>query len=233
MNNMTPVTGRCLAVIPARAGSRQLPGKNLKLVGRMSLVERAIDVAIHSDGVNLVVVSSDDPDVLALAEARKVVGLPRPPALAGDSVSTLQVAGHVASLFPDADPFVLLQPTSPLRTTADVEACLEAYDGVNPVVTVTPLDHPVEWTLRLQGVNLSPVFGWDAFTQRQSHGIAVIPNGAVYVLPRSLVTGGGDIYQPSTVAVLMPPERSIDIDSRFDLEVARALVGLADDSRPS
>ncbi|MDH5373687.1 MAG: acylneuraminate cytidylyltransferase family protein, partial [Acidimicrobiia bacterium] len=118
MNNMTPVTGRCLAVIPARAGSRQLPGKNLKLVGRMSLVERAIDVAIHSDGVNLVVVSSDDPDVLALAEARKVVGLPRPPALAGDSVSTLQVAGHVASLFPDADPFVLLQPTSPLRTTA-------------------------------------------------------------------------------------------------------------------
>ena len=92
---------------------------------------------------------------------------------------------------------------------------------------MSPLGHPAEWAVRIDGDGrLSPVGGWEGFARRrQELPPAFSLNGGVYVARADHLRHGGCLVGPETVAVEMPPERSVDIDGAFDLALARFLVG--------
>ncbi len=126
-----------LAVIPARGGSIRLPQKNLQLVGGVSLVTRAIEQAKASKYILRIVVSSDDDEILDIARHAGAEGLKRPPSLSRGDLSGLHILlEHVIDTLEKhgggtyrAGIIVILQPTSPLRTSEDIDACLDLYQS--------------------------------------------------------------------------------------------------------
>lgn len=112
-----------LAVIPARGGSKRFPGKNLAKIGKYTLVEIAIRVARKSKYIDRIIVSSDDQAILRVAGKH---AFKRPAELATDHTTSESVARHALSLCPSFHLLVLLQPTSPCRTAADIDRTITA-----------------------------------------------------------------------------------------------------------
>lgn len=226
---------RLLVHIPARAGSKGVPGKNLRTVWGESLVASAVRVGrafLRAHGGDGQVFVDTDGTELAEEARRRGAFVPflRDAALAGDRVSSVDtVLGAVARLEALGERFdgvVLLQPTSPLRTLRDVQACFDAHRDTGTALTVAPLAHPIERTLELDGQGtLRPVFAADAVSApRQAHAQRVTPNGAVYAISLALLREGRSFFLAGrTHGVAMPPERSIDIDTELDFAVAEAL----------
>lgn len=174
-------------------------------------------------------VSSDDETILEEGRASGATVDVREARLAADETPTIDVLGDYLDRHPEVEAVVLLQPTSPLRAVADVRACLEGLDRADRVVTVTPVEHPPNWTFRLTASGgLDPVLGWEAVASRRQDATPTYRlNGAVYAVRAEVVRGGGSLVAPESAVVVMPPERSIDIDGAFDLEFARLLVAQA------
>jgi len=217
-----------IAIIPARGGSKGLPGKNLALVGGRSLVARAVDVA-NEVGIPAIV-SSDDERILEEAGSVGAVAELRPDPLADDAAATLDVIRFVLGGHPTAGRVVVLQPTSPLRIADDVRRCLIALEDAPAAATVSLVAHPIEWTFRRGSDDrLEPVFGWAHFAStRQQLGPAYQLNGAVFAATSAHIRSGGGFIEPTSAMVEMPVERSVDIDSAYDLELARALAPVSD-----
>lgn len=117
------ISGRTvLGLIPARGGSKRILNKNLRKFGEFNLVEIAFRVSRQSKYIDRILVSSDSAEILSTVP--KEFQLPRPAHLSTDCATSESVALHALSLYP-ADLLVLLQPTSPLRTAADIDACIE------------------------------------------------------------------------------------------------------------
>lgn len=167
-------------------------------------------------------VSSDDDAILEEGQRHGARPERRAAELAGDTTSTLEVVRDHLSRDPGIDVLVLLQPTSPLRTATDVSAVLDALATAPAAVTVSLCEHPPAWTFELdESGGLVPSAGWDAIpTRRQDTPAHYRLNGAVYAARTEVLADGGFVG-PGTRAVVMPPERSIDVDTALDLEVAR------------
>ena len=226
------IAGRnVLALIPARGGSKGLPGKNVLPVDGRPLLAWTVDAAHRSAYVDRVVLSSDDETIAAAALACGCeVPFRRPSDLASDTASTVEVALHALDQLPGYEWLVLLQPTSPLRTAADIDAALErcVCTGALSCVSVTAVEQSPYWMYRIGGdERLSAIIETPhGLTRRQDLPAVYALNGAVYVadvteLRRSLAFVGTD-----TVAHVMPPERSIDIDNAADFESFRRAVAV-------
>lgn len=219
-----------IAIVPARGGSKGLPGKNLKRVGGTSLIGRAIQAAKASPLVDRVLISTDCPEIAA--EARRHGGeVPflRPAELASDTATTAAVVGHLIGTLAIATGYlVLLQPTSPLRTTADIDACVALCRRARApaAVSVTEVDTSPYWMFHVgPDARLAPVVGGAARpTRRQDAPPAFALNGAVYVVDVAGFRAAPDFVPPGTVAYAMPAARAIDIDTADDLARARALL---------
>jgi len=206
-------------------GSVRLPGKNLaKLEGR-SLLARAIETAQASAGVHEVLVSSDGAEILDEARSLGAGAERRSDALATGSTTTSAVIDDVLSRRPDVTVLLVLQPTSPLRMPADVEACLVALQSHPAATTVTACDHPSRWTMTVDKDKLLvPRLGSWSAARLADDASEVRLNGAVYAARAEYLRRGEPLVGPATVAVLMPRGRSIDVDDAFDLHLARLLV---------
>lgn len=228
---------RALLIVPARSGSKGLPGKNLREVAGVSLVGRAVRVAraaLASIPLEARVVVDTDAEIIAAEGRRHGAWVPslRPPELALDDTpivaSVLHAVERVAESGWVPDWIVLLQPTSPLRAPEDVRACIElALRTGESVVSVCPTEHPAEQTLRLEESERVR-WAWPAArpeSRRQELPRGVRPNGAVYVSPlASLREERSFFVEGRTRGYVMPPERSIDVDASHDLALAEALV---------
>lgn len=216
-----------LAIVPARRGSKRLPGKNLLKVGQTSLFERAVDCGLRAKSVNTVVVSSNDPDVLEACVGLNVVPLDRPDALSNDTSSQADVIRDVFRQVGVPSLVVLLQPTSPFRKPSDVDeavALLDSHPDAPSVTTGSALPHPIEWSFEIDEGKMDPAFGWDSFTTRsQDLPPRFTLNGSVYVARGDYMAGGGELVAPGTRILEMPGLRSIDVDTNDDLRVATAL----------
>lgn len=220
---------RTIAFIPARGGSKGLVGKNLAEVAGASLVRRAVEAA-RAAGLDEVVVSSDDDAILAEAADCGATTERRAAELAGDRTPTLDVLRDHLDRHPEVEAIVLLQPTSPLRAARDVRACVDALRDATRVVTVTPDEHPANWSFRLtDDGRLDPVLGWDAVAPRRQEAAATYRlNGAVYAARADVLRRGEGLVAPDAAVVVMPRERSIDIDDALDLELARLIAARGD-----
>ena len=217
-----------LAVIPARRGSRGIPGKNLRLLAGRPLIHWTIDAALNSEYVDRVVVSTDDSDVKDIARERGVSVIDRPASIAGDHSTSAQVIAHALEQDPAEGFFVYLQPTSPLRTFGDIDSCLELLsrgDCEGVVSVVETVEHP-EWMYRLDenDLSLTPVIESKKYPRRQDLPRAVKLNGAVYCAGSEFLRPDGDFFRLRLLGFDMPQIRSLDIDVIEDLEAAETLL---------
>jgi CMP-N,N'-diacetyllegionaminic acid synthase len=219
-------TLRTVALIPARGGSKGLPRKNLLTIGGSSLVRRAVETALAVDAIDEVVVSSDDDEILAEATASGATVERRPAELASDTAGSLEVVRDLLEKRAGLGVLIVLQPTSPLREPQDVEATLAELEHAHSAATVTPVEHPPDWCFQLGGAGeLKPPSGWDGMPlRRQDAPQTYRLNGAVYASLAGRLRRGSPLVGPGTHGVVMPRERSVDIDDEHDLAYARFLV---------
>jgi len=217
---------RVLALIPARAGSKGLPGKNILPADGRPLLAWSIDAAKGSAYVDRVALSSEDDAIMAAARAHGCdVPFRRPAELATDIATSADVALHALEQLPGYDFLVLLQPTSPLRTALDIDACLErcADAGATSCVTVTPAQQSPWWMYQIgDGNRLRRLLDApERASRRQDLPVAYVLNGAVYVVAVPWFRQTRTFVDDATVACVMPADRSIDIDDRDDFDAFR------------
>ena len=210
---------RVLGIVPARAGSQGLPGKNLRLLAGRPMTAWTLDAGLASQTLDHLVVSTDDPGVAALARETGVQVVDRPPELAGPKASVVDAIAHTLVMLGQAwDHVVLLQPTSPLRTQTDIDAAVRlCHDHAAPaVIGVSPMLKPASFYGRVQSNG--------AFQREASApGEAVVVNGAIYVGRPDRIRAMGGFVGPGTLAHVMRPECGWDIDTAFDFAVCEAL----------
>ena len=221
-----------LFVIPARGGSKGIPGKNIKPLGGKPLIAYSVEVARQLAPDSDICVSTDDP---AIADVVREMGLEvpfmRPDYLATDNCGTYEVLLHAVKFFEKLgrryDTMVLLQPTSPLRTADDVRRCLEAYtpDADMVVTVVEAASNPYYNCYETDSDGFLHISKGDgSYVRRQDAPKAWEYNGAVYVINIDSLKQMPLSKFPRRRMVEMERSRSIDLDTPLDWMVAEAVV---------
>lgn len=224
-----------IGLITARGGSKAVPRKNIRLVAGKPLIAWTIQAAQQSQSLGRVIISTDNLEIAEVArEWGAEVPFMRPPELAQDDSSHHDVVIHALRWLesqPAAPPdyLMLLQPTSPLRTAEDIDRAiaLAIEKDADAVVSVSPAhDHPyLSKQISTDGKMLDFVTRPKGYLPRQALPPAYALNGAIYLVRRSLLLESEDWYTDNTYAYVMPPERSIDIDSPWDLHLVELILG--------
>lgn len=217
-----------LAIVPARGGSKGLPRKNIKLLGGKPLIAWTIEAALASLYIDRVILSSEDTEIIRTAEAWGCeIPFVRPSELAEDATPGIEPVLHALTEVPGYDFVVLLQPTSPLRLTQDIDACVElcAQEGGAVVSVVEAASNPY-WMFTVNEENRLTSFlsSSEDYAQRQDLPKLVVPNGAVYAARTDWLLNSRAFLGPETVPYFMPRERSIDIDTEGDMVIAEFLL---------
>jgi CMP-N,N'-diacetyllegionaminic acid synthase len=219
---------KVLAVIPARGGSKGLPGKNIKPLNGKPLIQYTLNSAKESRYIDQVVVSSEDRQILDFAcHFNGVICDQRPVNLATDTATINEVIREYLDRSPGVDVILLLQTTSPLRTAQDIDEALELFvkRDFHPVVSVTKSMKSPYWMYTLdQGQHLQPVIENRQSTNRQSLPEVFVLNGAIYISTASDFLHNNGFLSNDTLAFPMPGERSIDIDYQLDFDLAETLL---------
>ena len=224
---------RVLGVIPARGGSKGVPRKNIKMLGGKPLIAWTIEVCAASKRLTRTVVSTDDEEIAQIArEYGGDVPFMRPDDLATDSAASIAVMRHaVEAVEADGDEhydaMVMLQPTTPFRTTGDIDSSLEILEktGCDSVISVNDVGGHLPARMKyLQGDKLiDPPFCEEIENQpRQELQSMYIRNGAIYATRRDVLMGGSFKGKDSR-AWLMEETRSANIDMPIDFYFAEML----------
>lgn len=211
-----------LALIPARGGSKGLPRKNILPVGGKPLIAWRIESALTCDRV---IVSTDDEEIAAVARQHGAeVPFMRPESIAGDETPMLDVALHLLDWLPEAPEYLLLlQPTSPLCSTDDLTNAIQLARDKNAdaVVSVTEVSKHPYWMKSINADGYLQNFLPEAETpsRRQDLPPAYALNGAIYLIRPHVLRAEKTFVPSRTLPYIMPPERSLDIDSAWDLHL--------------
>lgn len=222
---------KILGIIPARAGSKRLPGKNVRLLDGKPLVAYAIETALKSTLITNIVVSSDSQEVLDIASNySNVKVIKRPTELAGDLSPAIDYVNHALAQFETVFNYVvILQASSPLTQANDVDQTIQLlldHPEADSSVSVMDLDHaihPVKLK-KFEGHLLLPY--WEEENGRMAaHELPklYVRNCAVYVSSMQTLLSG-KIIGDHCLGYLMPRERSIDINELIDFEFAEFLI---------
>lgn len=232
---------RILATINARGGSKGIPRKNVRSLAGRPLIAWSILEGLKSAHIDTLIVSSDDAEILEAARAWGAkTPFVRPAELARDDTPGVDPVLHaVSAMLPERyDYVVLLQPTSPLRTVEDIDACIvRCLDNDWPVLLTVeePSASPYFMFHMAPDGLLSPVLQQDRFhTRRQDLPPVVKPNGAVYVARCDWLASTRSYLTAETRGLSMPRERSWDVDEPLDFEICELLLrraGRAADGR--
>ncbi len=225
---------KILGLIPARGGSKGIPGKNITLLAGKPLIGWTLEAAHASARLSRVIVSTDDPQIAEVAaQCGADVPFLRPSELATDSAPVIEaVEFTLRKLAQDFgehyDAIVLLQPTSPLRATADIDAALELALNRNAPALISVCEaSPHPWLARTisEDGSLGYLFpGAAVRSSRQDYPPAFMINGAIYFSTCESLLTSGKFQPPGTIAYQMPAERSLDIDNPWELKLAELLL---------
>lgn len=219
---------KVLGLIPARGGSKGIPRKNVKRIAGKPLIAWSIEAALRSRSLDAVVVSTEDAEIAAVArEWGAQVPFLRPAEFAQDDSPGIDPVLHALEQLPEFDAVLLLQPTSPLRTTEDIDACIElAQVQASPsAVSVSePTKHPY-WMYRLDGgQRMQPLIDVPPVSRRQDLPAVYAMNGALYYARADWLRQQRNFVTAQTVAYVMPPERAVDLDTALDWKLAELLL---------
>jgi CMP-N-acetylneuraminic acid synthetase len=223
---------KILAIIPARGGSKRLPGKNIKPFFNRPLIAWTIENAKKSKFINKLIVSTDNKNI---AEVSKEYGgevIERPKKFAKDTTLIYEVIEHVTDhLYKNQkykpDIIILLQPTSPLRTAKDIDRALKLFlkNECESVVSVYESDYPFYWSFKIAYKYLEPIFDKKYLKKRRQDLPKIyIPNGAIFIFTRDNLFKYKSLYSKKVLPYVMPRETSIDIDNEIDFKLAELLI---------
>jgi len=221
---------RTLAIVPARGGSKGIPRKNIHPLAGKPLIAWTILAAKAARGVDRLVVSTDDSEIAAVAREWGAEVAMRPAGLAQDATPTLPVLRHVLDALGESpDAVMTLQPTSPLRTAAHIEAALAAFhadpgaDSLVSVIDVPHVFHPRSVMKRGGDGYLVPYLDRPQPFRRQDKEAVFARNGAAIYLTRTAKLAEY-IFGGKLIGFPMDAESSLDIDAPADLVVAEAVL---------
>jgi CMP-N,N'-diacetyllegionaminic acid synthase len=215
-----------LAVIPARGGSKRLPRKNvLKLAGK-PLIAWTVEAAKNSKYIDRIIVSSDDTEILQIADDLKVENIKRPDKLANDTSSTFSVVEHVIrQCNSNFDFILLLQPTSPLRNAAHIDEAIELLmkRDADAIISVCETEHSPLWANTLPDNGSMEAFVPQDFINTRSQDLPKYfrLNGAIYICNTDKFKQCQTLLIDSNIyAYEMTQASSVDIDTQIDFSLA-------------
>jgi CMP-N,N'-diacetyllegionaminic acid synthase len=227
---------KALGIIPARGGSKGIPQKNLTRLGGKSLVGLTIECAHSSNALDRVIVSTDNEEI---SNTAKICGAEvpfiRPAKLAADDTPDFPVFLHAINWLKDnedyeADFVVWLRPTSPFRSPDDISKAIRLLEetGADSVRSVCGVDHHPYW-MKILGKEFkitSLLNGLDEkkYSRRQTLPDVFRLNGAVEVIRSKAAVTYNCLYGQDVRGYVMPPDRSLDIDTYEDLKYAEFLI---------
>lgn len=221
--------GRVVAVVPARAGSKGIPGKNLRTVGGRSLVTRSVEAARATPGIDTVVVTTDGDAITAEAERAGALVVRRPDELAGDTASSESALLHVldelertVGVRPEV--LVFLQATSPFTTPTELgTAVRRVLDGSADVVLAAAPSHAFLWRTDAEGRAVAVNHDAAVRPRRQDREPEFRETGAFYVLRTSGFREYRHRFFGRVELAVVDPATAVDIDDEADLRLADAL----------
>ena len=167
-----------IAVIPARGGSKGLPGKNIKLLKDKPLIAWSIECALLSKNIDRVIVSTDSDEIKKVALEFGAEVIERPAHLSTDEATTISVLEHIVHEIPNANTIIVLQPTSPLRDDNLIDKCIELYESDSYTNLATGF-----WCKFKE-------FGSHNNLRRQDYKGFFYDDGSVYILSREIIIKG-------------------------------------------
>ena len=222
-----------IAIVPARGGSKGIPNKNITMLMGKPLIAYTIESALESFEIERVICSTDSEQIADIArEYGAEVPFMRPKSLASDKalaidtyIYTIDRLYEMGSYYEE---LIVLLPTSPLRESFDIDNAVSLFrlKKADSVISYTKMQHPPTWA-RVLSADMQPskYFTLDSdLTNRQDLKPAYICNGSIYIFKYSLLKEKRLYESEHTYAYLMPPERSVDIDTGFDLIIAKYLM---------
>ena len=234
--NTEKPANKILAVIPARGGSKGVERKNIRPICGKPLIAYTIETALAARHfLYRTIVSTDDSAIAAVARDHGAdVPFLRPAELAGDKVPTLPVLQHAVSFIEEQDDIkfawvLLLQPTAPLRLLEDIEASLTLafQNNCDSVISVVQVfaEHPILMK-RIEDNRLLPYcIEEKEGTRRQDYQPpAYMRNGAIYLTRRDVLMDKNSIWGKVIRPYVMPPERSVSIDSELELKLVELIL---------
>ncbi len=231
---------RVLGLIPARGGSKGVPGKNIRKVYGKPLLSYTLDAAVASGVLADVVVSSDDEAILDVARQHAGVSARRRPAdLAQDTSPVNAVIRQVLDELEGEgraryDAIMLLQPTAPMREPQHLrEATQKLVDGVNAVISVCEMHdvHPARMYRLGEGDLMQPLMPEWEQARRQDIPPVYYRNGSIYLVRREAFDAGGAVMAKPTAAYVMPDRYLLNIDEPRDMIMAEALIAAWQEGR--
>jgi CMP-N-acetylneuraminic acid synthetase len=219
-----------LAIVPARGGSKRLPRKNILDLEGKPLIAYSIESAFNSQYIDKVVVTSDDDEILSIAEIYGSDTVKRPSALASDAATTFDVVKHVIEKVGAYDYIILLQPTSPLRESIHIDEAIELLDlkNADAIISVCEVEHSPLWANTLDDSLTMTDFLQKGIDQKRSQELEAFYriNGAIYICRVDKFLEQKSFFlQENIFAYKMDREHSIDIDEMIDFELAKLYMG--------
>ena len=226
---------RILAIIPARGGSKGVPGKNVKLLNGKPLLAYTSEIALQSQQLTEVMVSTEDEPIMEVAKNLGIkVPFVRPTALAQDHTPTLDVVIHALQWYEKQhvffDAVCLLQVTSPFRTVAFLDKAIEKFvaSGCDSLVSVqrVPHEYNPHWTFEVDAEgNLKIATGeTEIVPRRQELPIAYHRDGSLYITKTEVLLNEHSLYGKSTAFIESDPDFYVNIDTMQDWEKAEEMI---------
>lgn len=218
-----------LAIIPARGGSKSIPNKNMASAGGNPLIQWTIATSLSAHMLERIIVTTDNREIAEFAlKAGVEVPFLRPAKFAQDETPGIDPILHAIDWLAKHEDYhpdgvMMLQPTSPLRTALDIDNAIKlaiTHDA-DAVVSVTSVEHHPFWMKKLdtQGRMQDFLKIDKPIVRRQELPTLHALNGAIYLAKRPILLAHQTWYTKNTYAYVMPPERSLDIDTPWDLHL--------------
>ena len=224
---------KILAIIPARGGSKGIPRKNIRLLSGKPLIVYTIEAALKSKYLDRIVVSTDDDKIGQISKSAGAEFIKRPQNLAEDNSPTYPLIEHVADYLEKneknkPDIIVLLQPTSPLRTTKDIDQSIELFlsNNCGSVISVVDVGSSVYISLKMGKKYLQPLFSQKFLDigLRQVFPEAYVTNGAIFISSLKNLYLYKSFYGKKILPYVMPQEKSVNIDHEIDFKLVELLM---------
>ncbi len=225
-----------LAIVPARTGSKGVPGKNKAEIAGRPLVDYTVGALEASRSVGGIAITTDDPDILGMYQGREgLFVINRPAELATDEATTSSVVEHALHSWTEAGHaaptnLLLAQPTTPLRTAAHIDAAYQLFlrSGTESLISACQAEgmrHPKDM-YRMRGDGRGELFIPDPEDRSTRHSYERLyqRNGAIYIVSLDYFMREKRLRNLNPVIFEMPWERSINIDTRGDFLIAKALI---------
>lgn len=214
------------SIITARGGSKGVPKKNIKLLNKKPVIAYSIEESLKSNDIKETYVTTEDKEIANISREYGAKIIDRPQELARDNSTSVDVVLHSLEYLENIgelpDFFVLLQPTSPLRTKEDIGNAIKLFieNECDALISVSQLDHSSMMSFEIKNNFLTPNCDEKFLNKRrQELPNFYCPNGAIYITTPDSLRKNNTFIPKNTIPYIMPKERNVDLDTEFDFKL--------------